>query len=96
MKSNQQVPELEGSQPKAVSMLAAVFVVAAVGFVLFTNSAATAGQTNPLSGTGEVLRGPLTAPGAGPLLGDPSVPNAAEALSGLGFERVPAVDAPSF
>lgn len=95
--SNPQVAEIERSQPKTISTLVAAFVAAAIAYVLFTNSDATAHQTNPLSGSGEVMQGSLTPPGAGPSVGDPSVPNASEALSRQGFDRVPAaVRAPSF
>ena len=92
----QQVAEIEGSQPKKFSTLAAVVVAAAVGFVLFANSATSARQPNPLRGSGEVLRGPMTAPSAGLSIGDPSVPSAAEVLKAPRFDRVVAVDAPSF
>lgn len=96
MTSHQQVCELELSQPQSLSMLAVAFVVAAAGFVMFTNSDATARQTNPLSGSGEVLRGSLAAPGAVQTVADPSLPDAAEALRSLGSSRMPAVDAPTF
>jgi hypothetical protein len=95
MKSHQQDAEPEVSQPKTFGLLAATVALAAVGFVLFTNSLATARQSHPLSGSGELLRDPLAAPGAGYAARDPSVPDAAEALRGLRFER-PAVDAPTF
>jgi hypothetical protein len=96
MTSNPLVSKVEVSQPKVLSTLAVVFVIAATGFVLFANSAATARQMNPLSGSGELLGGPLTAPGAVRTAGDPSVPDAAEALRGPGSEVVVAENAPSF
>jgi len=95
MTSNPLVSEVEVSQPKALSTLAAVLVIAATGFVLFANSVATARQTNLLRGSGELLGGPLTAPGA-VRIGDPSVPDAAEALRGLGSGGAVAENAPSF
>jgi hypothetical protein len=96
MESNQSVSELNAPPSKSINMVAAVLVIAAIGLVLFTNAPATARQTNPLRGSGEVLQGSLAAPSAGPTAGDPSVPSAADALRGQGFDRVPAVDAPTF
>ena len=94
MKLHQQHPKLEASQPKMARLLAAAGVLVAVGFVLFTNPAASARQANPVSGSGEVMHG-LAAPGAGQIARDPSVPDAAEALRGLRLQQ-PAVVAPTF
>ena len=77
-------------------MFAVVFAVAAVGYAAFAISTATARQSNPLSGSGDVLGGALQAPGAVQVHGDPSVPDAGEALRNLVLTRVPAADAPTF
>ena len=95
MESNRQHLKLESSQVGTARILAAGFMVAAIGIALFSNSAATARQANPLSGSGEVLRAPLAAPAAGQTAGDPSLPDAAEALRGQRSERVSVV-APTF
>jgi len=77
-------------------MFAVMFAVAAVGYTAFALSTATAHQTNSLSGSGDVLGGALEAPGAVQVQGDPSVPDAGEALRNLVLASVPAVDAPTF
>jgi hypothetical protein len=96
MKFDHQHPALDVSQPVTARMIAATVVGVALGFVLFSNSPATARQTNALSGSGEVLQGKLPAPSAGHGLRDPSVPDAAEALRGRRLDRVHAVNAPTF
>ena len=96
MTPNHQVAELTTSRARSGGMFAVMFAVAAVGYTAFALSTATAHQTNSLSGSGDVLGGALEAPGAVQVQGDPSVPDAGEALRNLVLASVPAVDAPTF
>ena len=85
----------DAARAQRVGTMATLFVATAIGFMVFGHQPATSQRVDPLAGSAELLRAPLSAPGAIQGTTDPSLPDAAQALQSV-RAQASAVEAPSF